>query len=1100
MSISQRGTRSSLDHALSLEREYDWRGAAEAYEKALRLASESRTPLDGDILERKAYALYRAAFQADSNEEFKTCIDSAIDEFERAKLAYSGSTNETPSPLAIRCEAMISLSKYNRTSDGVQKKDAILRSWMLATQSLDGLEKTGNGPEFARTCDVLEGAAALSFAYSGSAEEMRNLTENALRYCERAIELLQTSNEDERLARAYISAARHTTLSRFMSQPSKKEKLDRRALELVMKGLETNHTSAIEKIARDFYDVGLPRSIPVEEEDRLLDEVYKRAYAMRDHLAIGIAFEWQSALKGYECHESTDSDQGRLSADESYNLAIEAGRHFSIVSHAAACATPIATWFCEDGYCLLLALAESDLCAKRRHAIRGLELHDTAVRVAEHLAMPEHLCDTKWSRAMLLNELAKTEEDAVEKRKLLAQARICAMEYGEGLKALHPLDSFLGGANWILALAECELAELATDVDEKRLLLSQGITHAGESYQGLLDNLFDWNKDLAHLFLGRSQYLRGELCLALYDISHDEADLDLASESFEKAAEMHRTGGQPSRVAESLWKAAISYGTRGDHAKSSERFSRAGETFRQAAEELPRLRKFYEDHALYMDAWAELEHARHHHKRQEHGPAKESYERAASLLAKTQRWNVFSTNYAAWSLIEKAEDLSRSDSNEESAEAFQEASRLLTESKNTISTALKTMEHKEESEIAAKLIVAADLRRDYCTARVAIEKAKTLDRSGHESASAESYAEAARTLELVLERVETDQDKKDLRLVLTLTRAWQRMTEAEGTVNPGLFGEAAVLFGEAKDLSPDKNAKLLAAGHSRFCKALQAGMEFSDTGEASLHAEATKHLESAAKYYLKAGFQSASDYANASKLLFDGYVHMNRASKEENQEKKAKLFTLAEKVLEASASSYERSQYPGKKDQIMKLLEKVRRDRELAISLTKALQAPDIVSATTSFSAPTQIQETAVGTDRFEHADIQAAIIARPVDLKVGDDFRLEIELVNAGRGSAQLTKVERVIPQGFDLVAEPERYRIEDSYLNMKGRRLDTLKTEDVRLVLKPTVHGEFTLKPRIMYLDESGKYKSCEPEPVSITVRELGISGWLKGPEKTR
>jgi hypothetical protein len=39
--------------------------------------------------------------------------------------------------------------------------------------------------------------------------------------------------------------------------------------------------------------------------------------------------------------------------------------------------------------------------------------------------------------------------------------------------------------------------------------------------------------------------------------------------------------------------------------------------------------------------------------------------------------------------------------------------------------------------------------------------------------------------------------------------------------------------------------------------------------------------------------------------------------------------------------------------------------------------------------------------------------------------------------------------------------------------------------------------VKPKIVYLDESGKEKTCEPEPVSITVKELGIKGWLKGEE---
>jgi hypothetical protein len=33
------------------------------------------------------------------------------------------------------------------------------------------------------------------------------------------------------------------------------------------------------------------------------------------------------------------------------------------------------------------------------------------------------------------------------------------------------------------------------------------------------------------------------------------------------------------------------------------------------------------------------------------------------------------------------------------------------------------------------------------------------------------------------------------------------------------------------------------------------------------------------------------------------------------------------------------------------------------------------------------------------------------------------------------------------------------------------------------------------VLYLDENGKDKSQTPEPITITVKELGIKGWLKG-----
>jgi len=167
----------------------------------------------------------------------------------------------------------------------------------------------------------------------------------------------------------------------------------------------------------------------------------------------------------------------------------------------------------------------------------------------------------------------------------------------------------------------------------------------------------------------------------------------------------------------------------------------------------------------------------------------------------------------------------------------------------------------------------------------------------------------------------------------------------------------------------------------------------------------------------------------------------------------------------------------------------------LAFSLSKILHTPSIVSTTTSFTTPTPNQENPVGLERFENANIQANIITRQNELKVGDTFDLEMELVNAGKGSALLIKVAEIIPQNFDLIEKPEKYRVEDSYLNMKGKRLDPLKTEELKLVLKPKAQGTFQLKPKILYIDENGKYKAHEPEPITLTVKELGISGWLKG-----
>jgi len=69
---------------------------------------------------------------------------------------------------------------------------------------------------------------------------------------------------------------------------------------------------------------------------------------------------------------------------------------------------------------------------------------------------------------------------------------------------------------------------------------------------------------------------------------------------------------------------------------------------------------------------------------------------------------------------------------------------------------------------------------------------------------------------------------------------------------------------------------------------------------------------------------------------------------------------------------------------------------------------------------------------------------------------------------------------------------------LNLRGRRLDPLRTESIRLVLRPRAQGTFIVKPRIMYLDDESRYRYHEPEACEIRVKELGLSGWLRGPHK--
>jgi tetratricopeptide (TPR) repeat protein len=548
-------------------------------------------------------------------------------------------------------------------------------------------------------------------------------------------------------------------------------------------------------------------------------------------------------------------------------------------------------------------------------------------------------------------------------------------------------------------------------------------------------------------------------------------------------------------MAECHWKAAQVSDILGEYLKAAESFSAASSNYRSAGQKIPQLKNFYQEQSRYMEAWSEIERARQHHTRQEYGLAEEHFEKAAEHHKSLKHWSYLAPNYLAWAQLEHAEDLSRKEQCEEAIEVFKQAANLFNETEGSLRRSLGKIEDQDEKRMATEMVKTTHLRHEYCIGRIALEEAKILEKNGDHYSSSEKYGLAAEIFQKTTEASISEQDRKEIKFVMALSQAWQRMTHAEAEESPDLFLEASQLFDNAKEFSPNEKARLLALGHSRFCRALEMGTRFADTREVRLHTAMMQHLESASNYYVKAGFQDASEYAKATKLLFDAYVHTDKAQREDDPEKKARVFIMAEKLLQMSADKFMRAEYPGKRDQVLRMLEHVKEQRELAVSLSEILNAPSMISATNVFSTPVPTQENAVGLERFEQADVQANVITHQKELLIGDNLDLKIDLVNAGKGSAFLTKITEIIPRGFELAEEPENCRVEDNHINLKGRRLEPLKKEEVRILLKPTAPGVVQLRPKILYLDENGKYKTHEPEPVTITVKELGIKGWLKG-----
>jgi len=1092
-----------LLRAKDQERQYDWLGVADTFGKALKAVPGTEPMRIGSFLESRAYALYRAAFQSDSNEQFRERMWKAVECSGSAKSSFEKAGHGEGASKELRCDADARYYMHWHASSAEEKKALANQAWDLAKKALESFRSRSDGTEYCRTYIQLALAALPVVWYEEDFQKQSGTLKEAITLGEHALDCVPDLSDSSERALVYLRASLFLAwYAESYADTEESLRIDRQARDQWEKAKAISKELAYCETAKH-YLAGMPTPSDQNEPLQIFETALAFGRKVNDRLLIGSALEDMAQRSYYRLAEAADSDELEAEAARCFELALNAQREYAVIGYFPM---EVAwTWPpCPDPWHYAhLSSFVADLKRKRELAEKALECEPEMIEKTTACGYPEVACDADLIMTIALTSLAKTERDEGEKSRLLRKALERGRAQLERWGQLYPFHygsrSF---SHHNLADAEYEFAMLEKDPKSREQKLRDALLSRTKA-TGLTEKFFlnPYYHQPRFLVLGGIWVSRqGKCAMDLYALTKDPRDLEEAVRAFEAAIEYYDKADQPSRSAENLWSAARACDVLEDHQRAHERFSQAAEQYGKAAERLPQLVELYRDYAKYMEAWSEMERAKHSHLRQEYALSAGHYGNAAELLASTERWQYLSENYAAWSSVEKAESLSNAENNKEAILAFEEASERFEECRKTIPAGLREAQDVEEGRMATDLIKAAGLRKDYCRARIVIEEARLLGKQAQDAASSKKYAQAVQMLERISSKLDTDQDKKEIGLVVALAKAWQVMASAEAEDSPELFGQASELFERVKDLSESERAKALASGHSRFCKALEAGMRFSDTCEAPFHAEATRYLESAAKHYLKAGLVNDSEYVKASKMLFDAYVHMDGAVKEEDQAKKARLYAMTEKVLEASAAAYSKAGYPKKREQVMRLLDKVKGEREMAVTLAEVLHAPDLVSSTASFAMPTASGERAVGLHKFERAHVEATVVAQPKDLRVGEDARIEIEFVNAGGGPAQLTMVENVIPPGFDVVSKPERCRVEESGIDLRGRKLDALATDIVSVVIRPLAKGTFTFVPRTLYIDESGEHKSAGSKRVTLTVKELGVSGWLKGPEKKR
>jgi tetratricopeptide (TPR) repeat protein/KaiC/GvpD/RAD55 family RecA-like ATPase len=1085
-----------LADAEKKEKKQEWTAAAECYEKMLSLMPQKDFSRLAEIEGQLGHAYYRAAMQAKNSDQFRDKVRQAAASYGKAREICSKSSMPREKAKKLCYDAMTVYMDFWLALEVSERKRLLDECLIIERKALKAYEENEEIIGLGKTCIELAGFLSDRLDLELDMQTRESLLHEALRVGENAIRIFSEAGDKHELAKAYfVTSVNCYDGAMSLRLEAEEKECVQKAFEYVKEAIRIS-----EQIGDDYL---LGRSVVclgsiendlgagAEAGSILFKKALQCCTETTDHRVTSEAFDGLAFSTEWSMTWEEDSEEFKEKSRNCEEYAGKAINHSTLINYSRGI-------FHSYGYgyvANLRGLSSRETKIEARHGLlkKAAALGRQGLEHAQRVGSTHAIFHVSSELAHALYDLA-TMETGAENRHLLLEAMSLGekgVQYTEQLRPHYTLPKSIPYE--ALALIMLELSKLEEKDEDRRELLEKAVSRMETCIELCQRHVtsFPSRRELLALLGGYKSEL-GTILNQLYQTTAEKEVLRKLIGIYQNAAHLNERANLAGRAAEAYWRTAMVYDRLGEYLESANNFESASKQYKLSAEATPQLSSFYSDYVIYMKAWSYIEKAKHNHEKEEYGSSKEYYKKAATALNSSKSWIYLVPNYSAWSRLEQAEDLSRDNWSEQAILAFKEAAKLFGQAQKSIGAKSGEIKSSEEKDNSLRLVKASNIREEYCLSRIIIEEAKNLYTLGDCSSSAEKYGFAAEKLNRIARAMETEAELKELLPMIHMCQAWQKMSMAEETADATLYSEAAALFAKAKESSTRKRTAMLAAGDSSICKALELGAKYKSTRNVIFYYEAKHYMESASDYYMDAGFGNASTSVSATEALFDAYFYMDKAETEADHLSKTKLYGLVEGYLDRSAKLFNKAGYPKKAEDVAKTLERVKEKREFALSLDKVLVAPAVTSSTASIAVPIPSHEEAVGLERFEHADVQASLNVNMKDVKAGEDLVLGIDLVNAGKGYALLVKIEEIAPEDFHITEAPEPYTFEDSYLNMSGKLLGPLKTEEVKLTLRPVTKGVFVIKPRILYLDETGKYKSHEPEPVTITVMEPEISGW--------
>ncbi|TRO51211.1 hypothetical protein E2P61_06690, partial [Candidatus Bathyarchaeota archaeon] len=850
------------------ESEYKWLEAAKSYEEMI-LSSQDKEFSFAQSWQRIGLCYSYASRQARDQEDFRKLRQQAVQAYEKAAELFGQNADPKSKGERLKSFALAEYAKAWIASNPEEKQACLQRCFDSGREALDFFKKAEDEINYGQTCNILSQCLFDRIYLSLVESEKHEFVRKGIEFSNNAISIFGKLEIKEELVVAFYLATLHNWyLANIGETEALRQDSSKACLTNSEKALKLSQESDNPYIkAESFWARTLATLFFTENLESSLScarQMWEQASTARDSYLQGIASYFLAFTTDLMIPGEANPNRRRQMYEDIIRYSENSVKSLNYVGQDSAIAEVYLVY--PQSYSSLAR--DFALTAKEKLALakRAVRIGEKGLEHAIRSGSSDSIASNLHSLSKAYHYYSNLEPRPHEKPELLKTALGYRKEYVKIVQKAFKSNL------WTLALGlvyaaqiEADLSILDPNEKSKELNLKDAISDMEKGIplcEKWIASLGSQNVPNMVATLAGFEDKYGSILKDNYNLTKDKSNLVKAIEVYNGAADNFRKVDLPSRVAESYWKVASDFDFLGDYEKAAENFGKAFAGYKVAARKIEQFGDFYIDYSNYMKAWNEIENAKLAHQKGSYDGARQYYQKSSSLLSQSKLWNYLSLNFYAWSVLEQAEHFSIDEQSENSIKAFESAVNFIQESKKALEVELLKISRKEEKSLVKNLIEASDARSVYSKGRITIEEAKILDRQGKHVNSSEKYGYAADLFQKITQEY-SGQIEKEATPLVYLCQAWQRMTMAKAKSSPIMYEEAADLFKKANEYAVNESSSLLALGHSSFCKALEAGTEFEITRNMDIYKETKEHLDLAADYYLKAGFESFSEYTKA---------------------------------------------------------------------------------------------------------------------------------------------------------------------------------------------------------------------------------------------